>query len=147
MDPVLRGLAIYFALLLIVRISGKRTLAQMTAFDFVLLLIVGEATQQGLLGDDFSVTNAIVVITTLIGADIVMAWVKEKSTSFTKAAEGVPVVIVKDGEPIEHRMRRARVDAADVLSAGRSSQGIERMDQIKYAVLEQGGNISVIPYS
>ena len=147
MDPVLRGLAIYIGLLIIFRISGKRTLAQITTFDFVLLLIVSEATQQGLLGDDFSVTNAIVVIVTLVGADIAMSFFKEKSQGFAKLADGVPVVVLQDGKPIEHRMRRARLDLSDILASGRESHGIERLDQIKYAVLEQGGSISVVPYS
>lgn len=145
MDAVLRALAIYAGLLVIFRISGKRTLAQITTFDFVLLLIVGEATQQGLLGDDFSVTNAFVVVITLISVDIVLAAVKDKLPTFSKAAEGLPVVILQDGEPIEHRMKRARIDVADILAAGRESHGVERLDQVKYAVLEQSGNISVIP--
>lgn len=147
MDPVLRGLAIYIGLLIIFRISGKRTLAQITTFDFVLLLIVSEATQQGLLGDDFSVTNAILVIVTLVGADIAMSFFKEKSQRFAKLADGVPVVVLQDGKPIEHRMRRARLDLSDILASGRETHGIERLDQIKYAVLEQGGTISVVPYS
>ena len=63
-------LVVYFFLLLLVRLSGKRTLAQVTTFDFVLLLIIGEATQQGLIGDDFSVTKALLLITTLLGIDI-----------------------------------------------------------------------------
>lgn len=147
MDPVLRGLAIYVALLVIFRISGKRTLAQITTFDFVLLLIVSEATQQGLLGDDFSVTNAILVVVTLVGADIAMSFVKEKSNRFAKAADGVPVVVFADGQPIERRMRRARVDVSDILAAGRELHGLERLDQIKYAVLEQSGSISVVPHT
>lgn len=146
MDPVLRGLAIYFALLIIFRISGKRTLAQITTFDLVLLLIVSEATQQGLLGDDFSVTNAVLVVATLVGADILMSFIKEKSAAFTKLADGVPVIVLQDGKPIEHRMRRARLDESDILASGRATHGIERVEQIKYAVLEQGGNISVVPY-
>lgn len=144
MDAVLRALSVYLVLLVILRASGKRTLAQITTFDFVLLLIVGEATQQALLGQDFSVTNGIIVIATLIGADIAMSLVKERWPWFSKAADGVPVVILEDGNPIEERMKRARVDASDILAAGRESHGIERLDQIKYAVLEQGGHISVI---
>jgi uncharacterized membrane protein YcaP (DUF421 family) len=147
MDAVLRALTIYLALLVIFRISGKRTLAQITTFDFVVLLIVGEATQQGLLGDDFSVTNAVLVVSTLIGADIVMSLVKERSRWFTRIADGLPVVILEDGRPIEDRMRRARLDEGDILAAGRQSQGVERLDQIKYAVLERSGSISVIPRS
>lgn len=146
MDSVLRGLAIYAALLIIFRISGKRTIAQITTFDFVLLLVVGEATQQGLLGDDFSVTNAILVVATLVGADIAMSFLKEKARWFNRAVDGLPVVILEDGTPIEQRMRRARLDEADLLASGRESHGIERLDQMKYAVLEQDGNISIIPY-
>ena len=81
MDAVLRAGSIYFILLLIFRISGKRTLSQITTFDFVLLLIVGEATQQGLLGDDFSVTNAILLVLTLVGIDVVLSEVKDPLAS------------------------------------------------------------------
>ena len=147
MDAVLRGLAIYMFLLVIVRVSGKRTLAQITTFDFVLLLIIGEATQQGLLGDDFSVTNALLVITTLVGADITMASVKERWPKFAKATDGVPVIILEDGQPLTDRMERAKFDESDILAEGRQAHGIERLDQIKYAVLERGGMISVIPRS
>lgn len=147
MDSVLRALAIYAALMIIFRVSGKRTLAQITTFDFVLLLIVSEATQQGLLGDDFSITNAIVVVSTLIGADILMSFVKEKSAALSKVMDSVPVVILQDGKPIDDRMERSRVDVDDVLAAGRKLHGIERLEQIKYAVLEQSGAITVIPHS
>ena len=144
MDAILPALAIYIGLLVVFRISGKRTLAQITTFDFMLLLIIRKATQQGLLGDDFSVTNALLVITTLVGFDIVLASVKGRIPAFGRAVEGLPLVIVQDGEPIEHRLERARVDVADILAAGRENHGIERLDQIKYAVLEQSGSISVI---
>jgi uncharacterized membrane protein YcaP (DUF421 family) len=76
MDAVLRAMAVYLFLLLVMRVSGKRTLTQITTFDFVLLLIIGEATQQGLIGDDFSVTKALLLITSLIGLDIAMSLIK-----------------------------------------------------------------------
>lgn len=147
MDPILRAAAIYAALMLIFRISGKRTLSQITTFDFVLLLVVGEATQQAMLGDDFSVTNGILVVVTLVGIDIALSFVKERVPWFDRAADSLPVVIFQDGSPIKERMQKARVDEDDILAAGRASQGLERLDQIKYAVLEQGGSISVIPRS
>lgn len=147
MDPILRAAAIYLALLLIFRIAGKRTLSQITTFDFVLLLLVGEATQQAMLGDDFSLTNGILVVIALVGIDIAMSFVKEKAPWFDKAADGLPVVIFQDGIPIMERMQKARVDEEDILAAGRATQGLERLDQIKYAVLEKGGSISVIPRS
>ena len=145
MDAVFRAAAIYFFLLVIFRIAGARTLAQMTTFDFVLLLIVAEATQQGLIGDDFSLTQAMLVIATLIGIDIGLSLLKEKLPLLDKWIEGTPLIIVQDGKPLQERMKGARVDESDVLAAARELQGLERMDQIKFAVLERTGEISIIP--
>lgn len=145
MDSVLRALAIYGFLLVIFRVAGRRTLSQMTSFDLILLLIVSEATQQALLGDDFSLTNAFLVIATLVGVDIALSILKRRSPHLDRWIDDVPLVIVEHGRPLEDRMRRARVDDADVLEAARASQGLERMEQIKYAVLERSGGISIIP--
>jgi uncharacterized membrane protein YcaP (DUF421 family) len=145
MDSVLRAVAIYVILLVIFRISGKRSLAQITTFDFVLLLIIGEATQQALLGEDFSMTNAFVVIVTLVGVDIGLSLLKGRSKTLERVMDDLPLVIVEDGRPLQARMDKARVDQSDVLTAARELQGLERMDQIKYAVLERNGGISIIP--
>src|SRR3546814_11198411 len=77
MDSVLRGAAVYAILLVILRLSGRRTTAQMTPFDLVLLLIVAETTQQALLGDDFSITNAAILIVTLFTIDIALPYVTQ----------------------------------------------------------------------
>lgn len=145
MDSFLRTLAIYAFLLLVFRISGKRSLGQITTFDFVLLLVIGEATQQAMIGKDFSVTTAWVVIATLIGADIGISLLKRQSTTLERWLEGTPLIIVEDGKPLAERMRKCRVDEADVMSAARRLQGLERMEQIKYAVLERNGEIAIIP--
>ena len=147
MDAVLRATAIYLGLLVILRLSGKRTMAQITVFDFVLLLIVAEATQQGLLGDDFSVTNALLVILTLIGIERTTDFLSVKSGRFDRLLEGGSLIIVEDGRPNDERLQKLRISLDDILEQARSSQGIERMDQIKYAVLERNGSISVIPKS
>jgi uncharacterized membrane protein YcaP (DUF421 family) len=145
MDSILRAAAIYLVLLLVFRIAGKRSLAQITTFDFVLLLVIGEATQQGLLGDDFSMTNAVLVITTLLGLDIGLSLLKDHIPGIGPWVDDVPLVIVEDGQPLKDRMRKARVDESDILESAREKQGIERMDQIKYAVLERTGSISIVP--
>jgi uncharacterized membrane protein YcaP (DUF421 family) len=145
MDAVLRAIAIYLFLLVTFRLAGERTLANLTTFDFVLLLIIAEATQQGLLGDDFSVTKVFLVVTTLVGIDIGLSLLKEAFPKLDKLIEGVPVVIVEDGKPLKERMRQARVDESDVLTAARERQGLQRLDQIMYAVLERTGKISIIP--
>jgi uncharacterized membrane protein YcaP (DUF421 family) len=145
MDSVLRGAAIYFFLLVLFRLAGKRTLSDVTTFDFVMLLIIGEATQQALLGEDFSLTNAFLVILTLIGLDIAISLWQQRWPRLSKWIEGVPLVIVEDGRPLHERMKRARVSEEDVLTAARERQGLARMDQIQYAVLERSGGISIIP--
>lgn len=145
MDSVLRASAVYFGLLIIMRLAGKRSLAQITTFDFVLLLIIGEATQNALLGQDFSMINALVVIVTLVGIDIGLSLLKRRSKALDRFLEDVPLVIVENGIPLKDRMHKARVDEEDILSAARHLQGLERMDQIRYAVLESSGGISIVP--
>jgi uncharacterized membrane protein YcaP (DUF421 family) len=145
MDAVLRGLAIYAFLLVLLRIAGKRTLAEITNFDLVLLIVIAEGTQQGMIGDDFSVTQAVLIIVTLVMIDVGLSLLKGRFPRLDKLAEGVPLVIAEDGVPKRELMRRARVDAGDVMEAARQLQGLERMDQIKYAVLERTGGISIIP--
>jgi uncharacterized membrane protein YcaP (DUF421 family) len=145
MDAVLRGVAIYVFLMLVFRLAGRRTLSQMTSFDFVLLLIIGESTQQALLGEDFSLTNAFVVILTLVGIDVLLSLWKQWAPGVERMLDGMPTIIVENGRPLKDRMAWARVDESDVLTAARERQGLERMDQIKYAVLEVSGGISIIP--
>lgn len=145
MDAVLRGIAIYVILLIIFRINGKRALGQVTTFDFVLLLIVAETTQQALLGDDYSVTNAFLLILTLVGLDLGLSLLKQRWKRLDLYLEGVPLVIVENGQPIKEYLQKARLDEEDILHAARELQGLERMDQIKYAVLERSGDITVIP--
>lgn len=145
MDSVIRGIVVYLFLLLIFRLSGRRTLAQITAFDFVLLLIVAETTQQALLGDDFSLFNSFVLILTLFTLDIALSHVKEWSPRAATLLDGTPTVLISRGTPDEEAMRRARVDLDDVMEAARQQHGLERLDQIKFAVLEVGGSVSIVP--
>lgn len=145
MDAVLRGLAVYIFLLIVFRIAGKRSVAEVTTFDFILILIIAEATQQALLGQDYSITNAFLLIITLLGADILMSLIKQRSPQAEKWLDGVPLVIVENGRPLHDRMDKARIDESDILTAARERLGLERMDQIKYAVLERSGGISIIP--
>jgi uncharacterized membrane protein YcaP (DUF421 family) len=145
MESVFRSAAVYLALLLIFRISGKRSLAQITTFDFVLLLIIAETTQQALLGDDYSVTNALLSILTLIGIDIGLSLWSRRAPWLDKLLEETPVIVVKDGKPLQGPMAQERLDETEILAAARELQGLERMEQIKYAVLECDGKLTIIP--
>ena len=145
MESVLRGGAIYLVLLILFRFLGKRSLSQITTFDFVLLLIISEATQQAMLGEDNSFTNGVVIIVTLMLVDVILSLVKQKFRSVDKIIEGVPTILVENGQLIRDSMEKSRVDAEDILESARELQGLERLDQIKYAVLERSGKISIIP--
>jgi uncharacterized membrane protein YcaP (DUF421 family) len=145
LDSVLRALAVYVFLLVIFRVAGKRTMAQITVFDFILLLIISEATQQAMIGQDFSITNAVLVISTLIGAERGLTWVQWRFKSVDRLLDGLPLVLVEDGKPLEDRLKQERIDISEILAAARQTQGLARLDQIKYAVLEQTGGISIVP--
>jgi len=145
MNSVVRALAIYFLVWIVFRVAGKRSLAEMTNFDFVLILIIAETTQQALLGPDFSFTNAALLVVTLLLTDIIISLVKQRWATVEKIFDGVPLVIVENGRILTDRTSKARIDEGDILDAGRRLRGLERLDQIKYAVLERNGGISIIP--
>jgi uncharacterized membrane protein YcaP (DUF421 family) len=146
MNLVIRGIVVYIFLMLIFRIMGKRTLNEATTFDMVLLLIISEVTQQGLVGEDFSITTAALLICTLMGLDLIFTLLKTWSPSFGRVTEGAPLIIVDKGKPLKIRMHKSKVDEEDVMQAARVTQGLEKMEEIKYAVLEKDGTISIIPY-
>jgi uncharacterized membrane protein YcaP (DUF421 family) len=144
MDSVLRAATMYVALMVLFKIAGRRSLAELTTFDFVLLMMIGEATQQALLGDDFSVTNSILVIVTLIAIDVGLSLFKQRSVWVARLIDGEPTIIVENGKLLRQRLRNARLVEADVMEAARSSQGIEKLEEIKFAIIERNGKISVI---
>ena len=145
MDTVLRSVAVYIFLLVVFRISGKRSLSQITTFDFILLLIISEATQQALVGDDFSIVNTFVVVASLVVLDVMFSWVESHWPAFGRVVESLPVVIVEHGKMLDDRAKREGVTLPDILAAGRETHGLERLEQIKYAILERHGGISVVP--
>jgi uncharacterized membrane protein YcaP (DUF421 family) len=145
METVLRGLAIYLFLMIVFRLAGKRTLSKTTSFDFVLLLIISETTQQAMVESDHSLTSAAILIVTLVAADVLFSLVKQSSPAAERWIDGAPLLIVEDGRLLADRMSRERIDVSDVLEAAREQLGLESLGQIKLAVLERSGKISVVP--
>ena len=145
MESVIRGVLVYAILFLIFRIAGKRTLAQTSPFELVLLLIISETTQQAMVDSDHSVTNAILLITTLVGMSIALSVVKHYSKTASKWLDGVPVRVQRDGEWDREAADASRVDEEEVLTAARMTRGLRRLDEIDHAVVENYGKISVIP--
>lgn len=145
MESVLRAAAVYAILLALFRIAGRRALAKASTFDLVLLLIISEATQNALIGQDYSFTSAFLVIGTLILLDVFFTFLFSRFRGLDKVVNGLPLVVVADGEPLWDRMRASRIDVDDVLEAARRLRGLERLEQIQFAVLERSGGISIIP--
>jgi uncharacterized membrane protein YcaP (DUF421 family) len=145
MESIARALVVYVLLLALFRIAGKRTLAHTTTFDLVLLLIISEAISNGLTGTDYSLTNAALIVITLILADIALSLMKRQSPRLESLIDGLPLVLFRDGRPVTEHMARERVDMEDILAAARERQGIARVEDIGEAVLERSGEISVIP--
>lgn len=145
MDTILRGVATYLFLLLIFRLSGKRSLAQITTFDAILVLIISEAIQEALIGGDPSMTNAFLLVVTLLGLDMLMQSISARWQAADKLLNSVPLVLIEDGQVLQERLAQMRVTEDDILEEARRLLGIERLEQIKYAVLERSGGISIIP--
>jgi uncharacterized membrane protein YcaP (DUF421 family) len=145
METVLKALGLYVALLVLFRITGRRSLQQTTTFDLVLLLVIGEAAQPALVGDDNSLTTAVLAVATLLSIDVALSLLKRKAGRLERVLEGQPTIVVMRGAPLRQQLERARIDEADVLQAARERQGILRMEDIGLAVLEANGSISIIP--
>jgi uncharacterized membrane protein YcaP (DUF421 family) len=145
MDIVFKPILLYAFLFLLFRLTGKRSLGQITTFDFILLLIIGESVQQGLVGRDYSMVGAMGFVTVLVFIDVALSLINRQFPWAAKWLEGTPLVIVADGKLLEGRMKMERVDESDIIAAARATQGLEKLEQIKFAVLERDGSISIIP--
>jgi len=144
-EIILRSVTVYAIVWLVFRISGKRTLKDLTTFDFVLLLIISECTQQALIGQDYSITGAGLAIATLLAVDIALSLLKHRFTKVEKVLDNVPVILIEKGKIHNERLHMERIDEADILASAREGYGIARLDQIDYAILETNGAISIIP--
>ncbi len=146
MEHVIRATIIYLFLFVILRASGNRQFGEITVFDAILLLIIAESTQQALIGEDFSITAGLILISTLVGIDIFFSQLKRWSKKADMILEGVPVLLIDKGTLLKENMKRERVDEEDIMAAARELRGLESLDQVKYAVLERNGTISIIPW-
>ncbi|WP_303745557.1 DUF421 domain-containing protein [Enterobacter hormaechei] len=135
MDMVFRALAIYLFLVIVFKVAGRRALLQMTSFDLILLLIISEATQQALLGEDFSVTGAMITITTLVVVDIIFGLLKKYFSTVENILDGTPVILVENGVPLADKLKKVDVSCDDILVSARQNHGITELKEIKYAIL------------
>lgn len=140
---VLRAVAIYVLVMLLVRLSGKRAVGQFTPFDLVLLILLGNAVQNGLNGGDNSLVGAGILAVCLIALNYGVAFVAARSPGARKLIEGEPVVLARDGKVFRQVLRRELVSNADFLEAMRET-GCSEIERIRVATLETNGRISIV---
>ena len=146
MDIVLRATVIFLALYLLVRLMGKRELGQMTPFELILLIVIGDLIQQGVTQNDFSLTGAIIAISTMAFLALLMSWASYLWPWAERLLEGEPRVIVRDGEIVTTNLRRNRLTRAEIESEMRLA-GIAGLADVAWGILEPRGKISFIQRS
>ena len=146
MDLVLRAAFVFAFMLLLTRIIGKRELSSLQPFDLILLIVLGDALQQGLTQDDYSLTGAVLVVGTIAVLQVGVSWIGYRFPRSRPVLEGEPVVIVQDGKVIERNLKRERLTVEEIHEAARKQQ-IAHLAEIRFAVLETDGEISFIKTS
>ena len=145
METVLRVAIVYVVLMAALRVMGKREFGQLSPFEFVTLLLIPELLQQGLVRDDFSLTNGIVALSTLLTLVFLTSLVSFMSQRFETAIAGKPTVLVRHGYLVPETMAPERVAPDEILNE-MHKMGLERMDQVKWAVLETDGRVTFVPW-
>lgn len=143
MDIVLRASVMFAVIYLLVRLMGKRQLGQMTPFELIALVVIGDLIQQGVTHTDTSLVGALLAIGTFMFWALVMNWLSYLSPRVERLLEGEPRVIVRDGKLLRDNLRRDRMTAAEIESEMRLA-GIARLQDVAWAMLEPGGKISFI---
>lgn len=143
MDIVFRAAFAYVFIVFVMRVMGRRELSSLSPADLILLVVLGDLIQNGVTQSDMSMTGVTIAISTFVLLTMAFSYVSFKSKRARKVIEGEPLIVVQDGKPIERNLRSERLTLDDVMAEARGAE-IERLDQIKWAVLEAGGKITFI---
>jgi uncharacterized membrane protein YcaP (DUF421 family) len=146
MDLVLRAIVIFGFVLLLTRVIGKRELGKMQPVDLILLIVLGDALQQGLTQDDYSLTGAILVVGTIAVLQVFVSWLSYRFPRTRPILEGEPIVVVQEGQVIERNLKRERLTPDEIAEEARKQQ-IAHFSDIRFAILENDGTISFIQKS
>ena len=143
MNVILRAAAAYWILLIAVRLIGRRTTSQLAPFDLIVLFLIAGSMIGSVLGDDHSMAAAVSAVSTIGLMHILVSWLKMRSDRIGRWVDGTPVVIFENGDWNEARMRRLRIEKTDVMAAARA-RGLRALSQVRYAIVERGGTISIV---
>jgi len=144
MDIVIRAAVAFLFILLITRAIGRRELSGLEPFDLIMLVVLGDLIQQGVTQSDYSITGALVVVATMGALTVGMAWISYRFRRVRPVLEGDPIVLIENGRPIERNMKRERLTLPELEAEARLQQ-VASLDEIRWAVLETNGRISIIP--
>jgi uncharacterized membrane protein YcaP (DUF421 family) len=142
-DIVLRAAVVFFFLLFLTRIVGRRELSSLEPFDLILLIVIGDLVQQGVTQSDHSLTGAILAAAAFGVLTVAVSYVSYRFIRLRPVVEGEPLILLQDGEPIVRNLRRERITLEEVAAAARQ-QGIASLPEVQWAVLETSGRISFI---
>jgi uncharacterized membrane protein YcaP (DUF421 family) len=146
MDIVLRAVFLYAFVVFVMRVIGRRELSSMTPFDLILLIVLGDAIQQGLTQDDYSLTGAVLAVATIATLQVFTSFLSYRSGKARKVLEGQPLVVVDHGEIVQENLKRERMTEDEIAEEMRQQQ-ISSLDQVEWAIIESNGSISFIQKS
>jgi uncharacterized membrane protein YcaP (DUF421 family) len=143
MDIVIRAVVIFAFLLFLTRVVGRRELSTLQPFDLILLIVIGDLVQQGVTQSDQSVTGALLAAGTFGVLTVLVSYTSFRYPRLRPVIEGEPMILLQEGRPIARNLRRERITLEELAAAGRQ-QGIAKLEEAQWAVLETGGRISFI---
>jgi uncharacterized membrane protein YcaP (DUF421 family) len=146
MDIVLRAAFVFLTLFLVTRMVGRRELQMNEPFDLILLIVIGDLIQQGVTQSDYSVTGTVLAVSTFVLLTVALSYLSFRAKRVRTVLEGQPLILVEDGKAIDENLRSQRLAIDEVLSEARAQQ-VASLSDIRWAILETNGSISVIPKS
>jgi len=146
MDIVIRAAVVFFFLYVMMRMLGRRELSSMEPFDIILLVVIGDLVQQGVTQSDYSVTGAILAVSTIALLTVLLSWVSFRSKRLRPIIAGEPIVLIEDGELIERNLRRQRLTVEEIETEARLEQ-ITSLRDVRWAILETNGDVSFVSKS
>lgn len=145
MEIIVRATVVFFFLFVVLRAIGKRDLAELSPFDIVILVVLGDLVQQGVTQEDYSVTGAFLAAGTMVFWVLVISWLTFRSRRVHERVSGQPVVVVHDGRIVEEALTLERLPKEELFEAARL-EGIEDLATVRYALMEPGGNFSFFTF-
>jgi uncharacterized membrane protein YcaP (DUF421 family) len=143
-EKVLRSVGVYLFLLVAFRVAGKRLLGQLTAFDLVVLLVISNVLQNAAIGSDNSLGGGLIGASVIIALNWLVAWLTFRHKRLERIVENVPTVLIKHGQVLRSNLDREHMSMPELRAALRK-EGITTMSEVRYAILEEDGHVSVIP--